>query len=236
MKKIVFLVVLVLLACEKKSITQDFAAKATFTLGKTEFSTSQSQWQALKPKQILHWGQFVKTGSASKLTLSFFQKMFITLYAQTEVQLLQGDAQENFNLKLNNGKLYHEASPLKGSYQLRTPTITLAVRGTKFFVETDKNTDRVKVTQGFVAVKRNIEGFETPETLLKAGDEVEVSVQENQYIQNQLLKGQTPKNLKILPLKAVSSNLKRVPKPKEPEPKTTPKPANVSRSRNRNMY
>lgn len=133
MKKIVFLVVLVLFACEKNSITQDFAAKATFTLGKVEFSTSQSQWQTLKPNQILHWGQFVKTGSASKLVLSFFQKMLITLYAQTEVQLLQGDNQENFNLKLNNGKLYHEAAPLKGSYQLRTPTLSLAVRGTKFF-------------------------------------------------------------------------------------------------------
>lgn len=137
----------------------------------------------------------------------------------------------NFLPHKANGKLYHEATPLKGSYQLRTPTLSLAVRGTKFFVEAYKKRDRVKVTQGFVAVKRNIEGFETPETLLKAGDEVEVSVQENQDIKNQLLKGKTPKNLKILPKKAVSSNLKRVPKPK-----TTPKPANVSRSRNRNMY
>ncbi len=117
-------------------------AQVTSMNGKVEWlKAGSSDWQAVSPNQQLGGGDKMRTGEASTATLTLDEGSHIDLSANTEfaVQILAKDSkteQLQSILAIMKGKMKAQVTPLKNgsSFEVETPVMVAAVRGTLFTI------------------------------------------------------------------------------------------------------
>jgi hypothetical protein len=104
-------------------------------------------------------GDQIATGDASRIALNLIDGSQLRLEANTTINIKQlvyeGKFISEASFVLEKGKAWSYVKPLKGKakYEVETPTITAAVRGTAFNVGYIDGTSRVYVSKHSVGVK-----------------------------------------------------------------------------------
>ncbi len=157
------LVVVVLFVCPTLEATA-LKAHVIKVSGKVEASRNgrSGSWYPLKIKMQLSRNYQIKTGENSSATLKIGDKGLITIHELSSMKLttLQHKKKSfKIKVKLFFGKLWNRfkknVSGEKSSMSVDTPAAVAAVRGTSFFVESDKESKNstIGVWEGAVQVK-----------------------------------------------------------------------------------
>jgi hypothetical protein len=155
------LVVGALLVC---STLEAVSLKATVikVTGKVEAKSRSGSWRPLKLKAELSRDYYIKTGENSSATLKIGDKGLITIHELSSMKLSAlSSKKKNFKVKVKLffGKLWNRFKKNVGgensSMSVDTPAAVAAVRGTSFFVESDKvsKNSTIGVWEGAVEVK-----------------------------------------------------------------------------------
>lgn len=181
MKKtiILFIFFIIFLSCSKKS---GLPASISFLIGQVTHSKENQNFETAKIKDNVA-DKWVKTDKNSicevNLTHHLIKMIERTTFNFKEIY------QNKTALELNEGLVYIKGIGVNQSpFFIRTPAVNISVRGTELSVSVKKDAKgnfvtKVQVKSGQVAVSRNIEGLQEPETLLNPGEKCEVSEKEN---------------------------------------------------------
>ncbi len=125
-------------------------------------------------------GMKVETGPKSYVDIYFDQNAIRILEnSVVEINVLEfnpASSSDQTRLFVHNGKVFSNITQKLSkddSYEIRTPTSTAGVRGTKFLVSEEKGKSNVACLDGVVKVKSEIEG-EAGEVEVKEEQEVEI--------------------------------------------------------------
>lgn len=132
--------------------------------GKVETSRNgrSGSWRPVKVKMALAHNYLIRTGENSSATLKIGDKGLITIHELSSMKLVTiSRKKKNFKIKVKLffGKLWNRfkknVSGEKSSMSVDTPAAVAAVRGTSFFVESDKDSKNstIGVWDGAVQVK-----------------------------------------------------------------------------------
>ncbi|WP_077037996.1 FecR domain-containing protein, partial [Pelomonas sp. KK5] len=136
-------------------------AQAVFVQGQVELRRAGSPAAALHSGDELHSGDALSTGEQATLTLRFVDGSRLLVAPRSEVALDEllvfgRSAVPAMRLQLQKGSADSKVQPSADrppDYQLRTPTLSLGVRGTEFRVQVseDGRSARAEVLEGRVA-------------------------------------------------------------------------------------
>jgi hypothetical protein len=144
--KLIFALILVL-GLSSSSLAQE--AKRTATIielkGKVEVSISKGPWQAAKPDMVLNQGDVIRTKANSSVLLNVdgsAETATVEIKQNSQLRLLELLANEKERsqktlLDLALGEILIKAKKLhseKSSFEVKTPTSIIGVRGTTFSV------------------------------------------------------------------------------------------------------
>ncbi|ULH15194.1 FecR family protein [Deinococcus sp. KNUC1210] len=113
---------------------------------------SASSWQMVQLGQKLNTGGRIRTGSNAWAELGFTGGGYLRLQADSQLKVLSVDRTASGRqvlLQLESGSAWNVVAKGQGGYQITTPTVTTAVRGTVFRVDA---AGLVKVFDGVVAL------------------------------------------------------------------------------------
>lgn len=136
----------------------------------THFSSLGEQVRGLAKGDELTAGTIIETSAASNVVLQFFDnsRLFISENSRISLETLTGKTNNKSTrtvIKVEEGKTESRVSTQKNGakYEVVTPEMRLAVRGTEFLVSVDANTNtsRVMVMEGRVfASQENVDNFQ----------------------------------------------------------------------------
>jgi hypothetical protein len=198
MKKIAFMMLLslaFLASCgdeEKKSLQ----GEVVFVQGKAQKSPDQKQWSDVKLKDLIREKDWMQTGDKSLARIRVWESTTIMIRPNTLVQLRELTGNRNFSMMVQKGGVLNSVQKINGYYKVSGPAISAGVRGTEFEFFTDGKKDVLTVKKGSVAVKRNIQG--APEKIVKSGETVIVSLDENRKLEKKLQGKNEEEKKKIL--------------------------------------
>ncbi len=148
-----------LLSCGKNTtdFSDEFSVYVLQTLGMNKKQIATGEKQELKIKSYLVDSDIVLTGDKSLLTLQMKKIGLIKVMENTEVAMKAiKDSQNEINIYLNNGSIFSKLLKLDNkSYIINTANSVIAVRGTEFRVEYNKENRQtsISVKDGSVSVK-----------------------------------------------------------------------------------
>lgn len=126
----------------------------------------------LKSGMILSAGDNVITGDKSSALLVFVDKSSILVQANSNITLIaveilgkQESQTINLEIDLQQGEIEVEANPNKvdnSRYRIKTPIASTAVKGTRFYVQSDPKVSRVGVVSGSVSVGNDLGNVALP--------------------------------------------------------------------------
>jgi len=169
---IVLLIFLVLLifSCTKNEtptikIPEGKTAKIIFLVGDVFIQKDSNNWDRAEIGDILKEGEFLKTGENSYCEIIISSGTIFRMKDRSKLKLtlLPKDAENNKSIiKLFTGSLFAKVDKItyKSNVTIETESVTLGVRGTKFFVHTENyiqaSRTQLFVSDGKVNVKLNI--------------------------------------------------------------------------------
>lgn len=117
------------------------AAKATFVLGNVSVQKSDGAVVKVKKGQLLARGDKITTGGRSLVIITIDNKSKVKMRENSSIAL--NSITDNIDIYLTKGSIFSKVTRRK--FQVSTPTIVAAVRGTEYFVaygrDTGKGTD-----------------------------------------------------------------------------------------------
>ena len=149
--------------------------------GKAEFAESSgASWKPLKAKMKLGEQSVIRTHEMAKVILAFGDQAVVVLHELSEVSLkslYSDDKLLKVNIKVTVGRIWNQLNKSlskDSSYVVDTPAAIAAVRGTRFFVESDSKTKntRIGVWKGSVDVSDALKS--TTSIKLEKGHVIEV--------------------------------------------------------------
>ncbi|GGR24310.1 hypothetical protein GCM10008957_40000 [Deinococcus ruber] len=157
-----------------------FAGSGDVTVQATRGSVMADQsaqtppsWQAIQLGQTLNMGGRIKTGANAWAELGFTGGGYLRLQADSQLKVLSVDrtaAGRQVLLQLESGSAWNVVAKGQGGYQITTPTVTTAVRGTVFRVDA---AGLVKVFDGVVALPSQADVLLSVGQQRSAGGQVE---------------------------------------------------------------
>ena len=124
------------------------------------YRTGGGDWEDCALGDVLHVGDTVRTGVASKAMLRFSDGSYVRLYAGTSLymqQLEETGLGRNTRLYMQAGRLWasvHRLVSPVSSFEVDSPALTVGVRGTIFLVVVQFDEAYVEVAEGSVSVVR----------------------------------------------------------------------------------
>ena len=118
----------------------------------SEPGRTPASWQAAQLGRALGGGTLIRTGAGAWAELGFSGGGYLRLQADSQLRVLgleQTSAGRQVLLQLESGSAWNVVQKGAGGYQITTPTVTTAVRGTVFRVDA---AGLVKVFDGAVAL------------------------------------------------------------------------------------
>ena len=184
----------------------DIMAKFTLLKGNVEKNSTKAK---LGEKVLQTDNVTTDKNSIAVMQLNTLSK--IVIRPETEFQLLNiikpNKTKSDFPmLKVfqKKGSAFHVVLPNMVKYEVRTKTIVLGVRGTKFLVSENENNTKVMVLEGKVVVNaaNNLKKSWPSEIIINAGEKLTVKVLANTEITTELgkLNKQDINDLKVLSL------------------------------------
>lgn len=169
MKKLVFLVVLILLIIPVLNVV---GSEVTITHidGQVERMVEKSiffnlirfnKWQQLTVKDKLKTGDVIRTGSEGNLEFFFDNGTFLKIGEETQFEIGEGKITElgkAYSLHLKAGRIW---AKVKGAwkeltkFEVVTPSAVAGVKGTLFSVSVEKDRTIVSVQEGQIEVRNN---------------------------------------------------------------------------------
>lgn len=178
---------------------KNFSARVTLLIQKAQVKKGKKV-KAIKPGTVVSEGEVIFTGKNATVELLLENRFRILIRPNSILQV--NDLKEFFqnkqslrslfSLNLKKGKAYFKVSRLlkNDRWLLRSPTIQVGVRGTEFVVDATSDYSSVKVKEGRVLVKRNIEVIQELEkeisTELPANRMIQVSFSENEKVKKMI--------------------------------------------------
>ncbi len=114
---------------------------------------------------LLERGDIVKTGAESECLLRMSDETQVQLSANTSLQIThiaqESDGTRDVRMRIGIGRLWANVAKLvtrESSFQVETPLLTVAVRGTLFEVEVGEKTAKVGVLDGALSLFRLFTG------------------------------------------------------------------------------
>lgn len=179
---------LLMLACSKnQEQSKPVEGKIAFIQGKVEKSTDGKNWVAASLNQSVAANDWIKTAAKSTTKVTMWQSSDFIIRPNSVIQIKELASGQIFTAEVKTGGLSCNVEKLTQNgahYKVTGLALAAGVRGTKFEVYTDGKKESLKVTEGSVAVKRNIEGAK--EQLVTAGKAMSVNVQENEALKKKI--------------------------------------------------
>lgn len=204
LKKITILMILLvaLVSCSKKQEEAKKPLKGVFSFvqGDVSLSKDAQKWDKAKLQDAIFENDWVKTSFKSFAKITMWKTTSFTIYPKSKVQIKEL-VKGKFDMTVQEGKVHCTVQKIAqgGHYRVKGPALLAGVRGTEFTFISDGNKDILVVKKGSVAVKRNIEN--APIILLKPGERIEVSVNENKKLKKQAEGKTKEEQKKILEIK-----------------------------------
>lgn len=163
-------------SCKKEKATAE--AIATFIMGDVKLLRQNEAPRQIKHGDRITVQDIIKTGKNSIFAFQVGESAVIRIAANTSVLIADLLAGKSNKLVLNQGRVLASVKKLiKNSvYEVQTPTLVAAIRGTEFSVNCDKDKSVVAVKEGAVNVQRVDEkSAVVEEKIIKKGSAVEVT-------------------------------------------------------------
>ena len=152
----------------KEGPLQDTYAEVVYLKGEALKYTLKGKVESVKKGSQFYAGERIATEPNSSLTLRFADQSTAIISAQSEVlfEEIQGSASSGASaLTLTKGQLESRVAKQKGfgaKYEVRTPAMQLAVRGTVFetSVDPESKTSRAVVLEGLVEASQGQQSVE----------------------------------------------------------------------------
>ncbi len=123
--------------------------------------------RSIKVGLLLKRGDIVRTGAESECLLRMSDETQVQLSANTSLQITQiaqeADGTRDVRMRVGIGRLWANVAKLltrESSFQVETPLLTVAVRGTLFEVEVSEKTAKVGVLDGALSLFRLFTGID----------------------------------------------------------------------------
>ena len=152
-----------------------FSSKGAVKAGDRIIPAAQRDMRNFESK--LDADEVVKTGADGQVQLGIFAEANVLLGPKTEIRVskLAARVEEDSVLEVLAGRAFFKIKPIREGedrqpFRLKTPTMTIAVRGTEFFVNVSEEAEVVGTHQGLVEV--DLLGKRVP---VPAGRAVDVS-------------------------------------------------------------
>ena len=132
-------------------------AQIEATNGQVQLQSGAASVQIASPGDVLSLGQALLTGAQAWAEVGFSGGGYLRLQPDSALSVISvdklvgpsGTAQRQITLQLTRGSAWNVVAEHQGGYEISTPTITTAVRGTLFRVDAS---GLIKVLDGQVAV------------------------------------------------------------------------------------
>lgn len=160
MKKIVHFLIFIIFLFTTYLFSQEYIAVIKQVGGKVELFT-EGKWQKATVGKILSQEDIIRTYSKSYCIILFKAGHTIRISENTELAL-SSLIDNKVGLKLSNGRVRAKVSKLSQGqvFEVITPTLVFAVRGTDFAVEHTQGITKLEVYEGIVAAIEEITGKE----------------------------------------------------------------------------
>jgi len=184
---------LILVSCGKEEKKEELKLEAKaqgtliFVLGKVEVSRDGKEWKTAALNDKVKAGDWILTGAKSQAKIQIWNSTSFLVQANTKTRIETLTSGQQFALNLEKGSVRCEVEKIaqeKGYYQVKGLAMAAGVRGTQFDFTSDGEKEVLKVKEGRVAVKRNLEG--APESIVEAGQGAVISVKENEALKKKL--------------------------------------------------
>lgn len=139
--------------------------KITFSLGQVDYKQSgQDDWKAASKGFVLTDKDFIRTGNSSTAMIEIENSLKMKISANTTLKL--ETLFPKAELSFSGGKVWVQLNKLSQNqtFNIRTPTSLIGVRGTEFIYEHGSIEDRVYVLDGIVLFGKD---FETSKEITK---------------------------------------------------------------------
>lgn len=189
LKKIAsILVVFALFACSKGTTeTKTVEGKIVFIQGKVQKSIDGQKWADLALNQTVTANDWLKTGDKSLVKVAMWTSSSFIVKSNSIIQLKDFHEGQKFLAEVKSGGIKCSVEKLKDAssyYKVSGLALAAGVRGTQFEVYTDGKKEYLKVNEGSVWAKRNIEGAK--DQVLTAGKVMSLSIAENEALKKKL--------------------------------------------------
>lgn len=143
-------------------------------------SLDNTDWQAIATTTSVRVGSAVRTSPEGRAVITHEANILTSLSGNTEVTIALAESTGKNAIDVASGAVWskiHRALEQDEQYEVYTPTLVAAVRGTSFGTKVGEATDSVIVTEGVVTayLRSSTTGELLPETavLVRAGEVVE---------------------------------------------------------------